>query len=271
MVLQSLNNLANGTYWLQLVGWHRPGYTGNLTDPITLPVCDPNTQDPPVNNWWAVNIDNRAPGNTDPSGQPCILHTCTDQPISAILQVAIVGSSGTTVIEGCDNICIADTDQLQIDFAAYDPDGFLYSYGLELLYGLDQSINLLCTTGAPGCLPASAAASWSLTASPIAPAWAPSPVPDTLHPGQYQVGPDYATALTQNATSPSPVWSGGSMRLTVNAAAAFPETCAYLLQLNVYKRPIVDCQSLGNYAQSNVSFESFTIQVNCSQSTQSAS
>ncbi len=268
MVLQSLNVLANGSYWLQLVGWQRPGYTGDLTNPVTLAVCDPNPQDPPVSNWWAVNIDNRAPGNTDPSGQTCGLHICTDQPTSAILQVAIVNASGTTVVQGCDNICITDADTLQIDFAAYDPDGFLYSYGLELLYGLDQSINLLCT-GSPGCLPATAAASWSLTASPIAPAWAPAPLPDPIHLGQYQVGPDYAAALGQGAVSP--VWSGGSMRLSVNAAQAFPQTCAYLLQLNVYKRPIVNCDSLGNYDQNNVSFESFTIQVNCTSSNSSAS
>ena len=268
MVLESLNTLGNGTYWLQLVGWQGPDAAGNLTNPITLPVCDPNTQDPPVNNWWVVNIDNRAPGNTDPSGQPCGLHICTDQPTSAILQVAIVSPSGTTVVQGCDNICITDTDLLQIDFAAYDPDNFLYSYSLELLYGLDQSINLLCI-GSPGCLPAAAAASWSLTASPIAPAWAPAPLPDPIHLGQYQVGPDYASALTQGAVSP--VWGGGSMRLTVNAAQAFPQTCAYLLQLNVYKRPIVDCESLNNYAQDNVSFESFTIQVNCPSSNASVS
>jgi hypothetical protein len=86
-----------------------------------------------------------------------------------------------------------------------------------------------------------------------------------MHPDQYQVGPDYASALVQGAVSP--VWSGGSMRLSVNTADAFPQTCAYLLQLNVYKRPIVNCDSLGNYDQNNVSFESFTIQVNCSSST----
>jgi hypothetical protein len=52
------------------------------------------------------------------------------------------------------------------------------------------------------------------------------------------------------------------MRLTVNASSAFPVTCAYLLQLNVYKRPIVNCDAI-NDEQYNVSFESFTIQVGC--------
>jgi hypothetical protein len=59
----------------------------------------------------------------------------------------------------------------------------------------------------------------------------------------------------------SPVWSGGSIRLTVLAKDAFPTTCAYLLQLNVYKRTIVNCD--GDDPQRNVSFESFTIVSNC--------
>jgi hypothetical protein len=245
IVFNTLNTLSNGTYWLRLVGYQRPGYVGNLSNQQVLPVCDPNVQDPKVDNWWVVTIDNQAPGNTDPSGQPCGLHTCTDQPIAAILQVAIMHQGGgTTIIQGCDNICIEPTDSLQIDFAAYDPDAFLQSYSMELLYGLDLSIDLLNSL---------LFASWSLVASPIAPVWAP---------GAAQVGPMYAAALLQGATSPA--WNGGSMRLTVNASAAFPVTCAYLLQLNVYKRPIVNCDAI-NYEQNNVSFESFTIQVGCPQ------
>jgi len=258
VVLNSLNTLANGTYYLRLVSYVRPGYAGNLAlantdnpgNPGILPVCDPNP-DPLVNNWWAITIDNQAPGNTDPSGQPCGLHLCTDQPTAAILQVAIVNSGGTTVINGCDNVCIKPDDLLQIDFVAYDPDGFLASYNLELLYGLDQSVNLLCGPCPSVCTPSPCFSAWSLGPSPIAPVWAP---------GAAQVGPSYSNALGEGATSP--VWSGGSMRLTVNASSAFPETCAYLLQLNVYKRPIVNCDAV-NDEQYNVSFESFTIQVNC--------
>src|SRR5260370_25044387 len=139
-------------------------------------------------------------------------------------------------------MCIDPSDSLQIDFAAYDPDAFLQSYSMELLYGLDLSIDLLNPL---------LFASWSLAASPIAPLWAP---------GAAQVGPTYAKALLQGTTSPA--WNGGSMRLTVNASAAFPVTCAYLLQLTVYKQPIVNCDAI-NYEQNNVSFESFTIQVGC--------
>jgi len=44
--------------------------------------------------------------------------------------------------------------------------------------------------------------------------------------------------------------------------AAFPTLpCAYLLQLNVYKRPIVDCDPVDSDPQQNVSFQTFTVQV----------
>jgi hypothetical protein len=261
LVLNSLNSgLSNGIYYLRLMGFSRPGNTGNLVPATTgsapslgvPPVCDPITTDPPVNNWWAVNIDNQAAGDTDPSGQLCGLHLCTDQPIADILQVAIVSGSTTTVISGCDNVCINPGDQLLIDFAAYDPDGFLDSYSLELLYGFDQSVNLLCGPCPSVCTPTPCFTTWTLGPSPIAPSWAP---------GSTQVGPAYANALTQAPTSP--VWAGGSYRLTVNASSAFPQTCAYLLQLYVYKRPIVTCAPVGIDEQYNLSFESFTIQVGC--------
>jgi hypothetical protein len=247
--LLSLNTLANGTYYLRMVGYVRPGYAGNLsladtdnpTNPGVLLVCDSNPKDTKANNWWVVTLDNQAPLPTDPSGQPCGLHICTDQPTSDILQLAILHSNGSsTVIEGCQTFAINCTDQLQIDFVAYDPDGYLDYYTLQTLYGVDLSVDLLA-------LPAA-----TFGPSPLAPAWAP---------GASQVGANYADALSEGATSP--VWSGGSIRLTVNAAAAFPTTCAYLLQLNVYKRPIVDCEPANEDPQQNLSYESFTIEVNC--------
>jgi hypothetical protein len=247
--LLSLNTLTNGTYYLRMVGYVRPGYTGTLTladadnpaNPGVLLVCDKNPKDKKENNWWVVTLDNQAPLPTDPSGQPCGLHICTDQPTSDILQLAILHSNGnSTVIEGCQTFSINCTDQLQIDFVAYDPDGYLDYYTLQTLYGVDLSVDLLA-------LPAT-----TFGPSPLAPAWVPA---------ASQVGANYADALSEGATSP--VWSGGSIRLTVNAAAAFPTTCAYLLQLNVYKRPIVDCAPVNEDPQQNLSYESFTIEVNC--------
>jgi hypothetical protein len=241
--LNSANVLANGTYYLQLTGWQRPGYTGNLTNPVVLPVCDPNPDDPATDNYWVVTLDNQAPLPTDPSGQPCGLHICTDQPISDILQVMVQHADGTSeTVGGCGLVCVEDGDSLIIDVAAYDPDNFLDSYTLQLLYGTDESVNLLDHT---------AFTTWTLAGSPLAPSWAPAAV---------QTGPGYATALSQGAVSP--VWGGGSVRLTVNASAAFPTLpCAYLLQLNVYKRPIVDCDPVDSDPQQNVSFQTFTVQV----------
>jgi hypothetical protein len=247
--LLSLNTLTNGTYYLRMVGYLRPGYTGNLaladtdnpSNPGVLLVCDKNPKDKKEDNWWVVTLDNQAPLPSDPSGQPCGLHICTDQPTSEILQLVILHSNGnSTVIEGCQTFAINCTDQLQIDFVAYDPDGYLDYYTLQTLYGVDLSVDLLA-------LPAT-----TFGPSPLAPAWAPA---------ASQVGANYADALSEGATSP--VWSGGSIRLTVNASAAFPTTCAYLLQLNVYKRPIVDCAPVNEDPQQNLSYESFTIEVNC--------
>jgi len=198
-----------------------------------------------MDNYWVVTLDNQAPGDTDPTGQPCGLHTCTDQPISDILQMVILHQdNSTTPIEGCGVVCIVDTDQLVIDYAAYDPDKFLASYSLELLYGVDESV-LPLTLATP-------------VASPIAPVWAPAPPIGPHPPHKTLVGPDYASALAQGAASP--VWNGGSMRLTVSATAAFPTLpCAYLLQLGVYKRPIVSCDEADD-VQQNLSFQSFTVQ-----------
>jgi hypothetical protein len=247
IVLQSLNTLPNGTYYLRVVSYVRPGTTGTLAladtgnpgNPGILPICDPFPRDPKLNNWWVLTLDNQAPLPTDPSGQPCGVHICTDQPTSDILQLAILHNDGSsTVIEGCQTFTINCTDQLQIDYVAYDPDGFLDYYELQTFYGVDLSVDLLS-------VPATI-----FGPSPLAPSWAPAAA---------QVGATYGDALTEGATSP--VWSGGSMRLTVSATAAFPVTCAYLLQLSVYKRTIVDCD--GDDPQQNVSYESFTINVNC--------
>jgi hypothetical protein len=103
-----------------------------------------------------------------------------------------------------------------------------------VLYGASLVIDLLAIPGA------------TLTPSPVPPPWCPAAA---------QVGPDYGAALAEGATAPW--WSGGAIRLEVNAAAAFPETCAYDMQLYAYKRTIVDCDH--DYDQYNESDLSFTI------------
>jgi hypothetical protein len=236
--------LANGTYYLQMRGWTRPGYSGDLTSPRILPVCESKNA-----NGVVVTIDNQTtntPGPTDFYGLPCgagTVHLCTVQPETAILQVLILHNDGTTTPVGpCDNTCITNTDTLQIDFAAYDPDAYLAYYTLALNYGASLTVNLLGLGG-------------TLTPSPIPPVWAPAAA---------QVGPDYGSALTEGAVSPS--WAGGAIRLQVSAAAAFPETCCYQLQLYAFKRTI-GCSSCNSdhsfWNQYNLSESSFTIQVGC--------
>lgn len=250
--------LANGTYYLQMTGWTRPGYVGNLKNPRVLPVCD--SENP---NGIVVTIDNHvvSPGPTDANGHSCIAtdHQCTIQPDTAILAVKILHHDGTsTDVGACGQQAITDTDMLQIDFAAYDPNQYLAYYTLELHYG-DSIVCSLLDSSLPG---------WSLTSSPIPPLWAPAAA---------QVGPYYGysvvslSALNQGAVSP--YWGGGAIRLVVKAkgdpnglcqGGAFPYTCCYLLQLVAHKRTIggstYGCDH-SYWNQYNISEISFTITV----------
>ncbi len=247
-VLNSLNNLPNGTYYLQVQGWERPGTTGNLKNPQILPICGTEDFDTPVPNYWVLTIDNQVAtvGPFDPDGLPCgvgTVHLCTGQPETEILQVQILHNDGTvTTVGACGNICIVDTDQLQIDFVAYDPDAYLAYYDLQLVYGSSLLKDLLTLPGA------------TLSASTIPPVYAPAAA---------QVGPNYLSALSAPQNASAPWWSGGAIRLVVNAAAAFPETCAYDLQLIAHKRTIGGggqggCDG-GYWNQYNISELSFTI------------
>ena len=267
--LNTQNVLANGTYYLRLVGYKLTG-GGTITpansgspDPGVLLVCDPTNDTASVENYWVVTIDNQAPGNTDPSGnplypnpagcpstagaycQPCgsgTVHSCTNQPTTDIFRVQIVhADSSTTQVGSCGNVTINCDDTLQVDFVAYDPDAFLYEYTLKVYYGDNLVQDLLALAGSSG-----------ITPGVITTAWAPAAA---------QVGPDYSSALVQGATSPA--WGGGSITAKMNASAALPATCSYLLQLVAYKRPIVSCDSLGNYDQYNVSEWTFAVQNDC--------
>jgi hypothetical protein len=244
-VMNTVNNLPNGTYYLQLRGWQRPGGTGNLTNPQILPICGTQDSSNPVPNYFVVTIDNQSvtSGPTDINGLPCGLgtvHVCTGQPESAILGAQILHQDGTvTPIGACGNVCIVSTDQLLLDIAAYDPDAYLAYYTLQVVYGASLVVDLL-------------AIATKLEASPAPAPWAPA---------TSLVGPDYGSALAQGASAPW--WTGGSIRVTVPAAQAFPETCAYDVQLYVHKRTIggggaSGCDG-GFWNQYNLSELSFTI------------
>lgn len=239
-LVNTTNNLANGTYYVQVRGWQLDG-SGNLTNPQILPICGTEDGGSPTPNYWVFTINNRVTttGPTDVNGLPCgpgTVHQCTGQPESAILQVQIQHQNGTTTTIGpCANVCIVQTDKVVIDFVASDPDYYLAYYTMQVVYGASLVIDLLGLGG-------------TLAPSPIAPPYAPAAA---------QVGPDYGSALSQGASAPW--WSGGAIRLTVDAAAAFPETCAYDVQLYVHKRTIDGGCDHSLWSQYNLSELSFTI------------
>jgi hypothetical protein len=242
------NVLADGTYYLRMRGWHRPGYTGNLSTPVDLPVCGSTDL-----NGVVVTIDNHlvTAGPTDLNGYPCgagTVHVCTTEPETAVLNVQIQHSDLTTTNVGaCGNVNINDTDVLIIDFAAYDPDPHPHLRNYELSLNYDESL----TTD----LLNPALAGWSLTPSPIPPVWAPPAA---------QVGPGYADALVAVPPATSPEWAGGAIRLKVNAKAVFPYTCCYQLALYAFKRTIggggLSCDH-SQWNQWNLTEWSFTITV----------
>ena len=237
-VFNTANTLANGTYFLQFRGWTRPGYSGNLTKPKILPACGTDGTD----NWYAITVDNQTvtAAPFDPNGLNCgtgTVHLCTGQPETAILSVAILHQDGTTTPIGpCSNVSIVSTDTLVIDFAAFDPDGYLAYYTMALDYGASLTVDLLTVAGG------------TLSPSPIPPPWCPAAA---------QVGPDYGRAIAQGAARPW--WTGGAIRLTVPATEAFKEVpCAYLLQLYAHKRTITSCDH-SFWSQYNLSEQTFSV------------
>jgi hypothetical protein len=227
------NNFVDGTYYLRVRTWELQA--GNLINDHYLPVC--NTID---ENRLVLTIDNRfvGVGPTDSNGHPCgsgTVHTCTAEPDTDIVSVKIIHADSSEIrVDPCGNVPINDTDVVQIDFVAHDPDGHLAYYTLDASYDVNLSRNLLALGG-------------TLTPSPF-PAWAPPAA---------QVGPDYGSAIAQGATHP--IWQGGTIRLEMLAKTAFPETCCYQLELRAYKRTIDSCDY--NYPHRNVTQYSFMIVV----------
>ena len=55
-----------------------------------------------------------------------------------------------------------------------------------------------------------------------------------------EIGPTYAEAVADGAVRP--FWRGGLLRLVIpDVRSAFPDTCAYTLQIDAFKRTIADC------------------------------
>jgi hypothetical protein len=241
MVWLTENNFADGTYYLHVRGWTRPGYTGPLTNSRILPLCDTEEAE-----LLVLTLDNRVapgPASGHPLGpvHPCgsgTVHTCTTEPDTDFLQVRINGNPA----EACANVDATGGGTLDIDFLAHDPDGHLAYYTLQATYGDNLVVDLLA---APG-----------VVLTPGSPAG--------MVPAAAQVGPTYADALTLPQTATSPIWVGGTINLHIpDLRNVFRETCCYQLELRAYKRTIVSCNGdvTSSSAYSNLSEYSLTVVV----------
>lgn len=233
----------NGTYHLRVKGWKL--VNGHLVNPIILPVCATANEGRLV-----LRIDNRLEGlgsGHPPSvpDHPCgpgTVHTCTMEPDTDFLSVKIIHADGTeTNVSACGNVPINDTDFLQVDFFAYDPEGHLAYYTMQSTYGKSKARNFFDPVQCPSTTLE------SLGGAPV--------------PAAKQVGPRYSDARVAVPPAVAPVWRGGAIRLKVKAKEAFPETCGYQLELRAHKRTIVNCDhTLWNHTN----YSEFTISITVS-------
>lgn len=225
------SKFPDGTYEFRVVGWRDAG-GGEVTGPPViagqtytplggevLPVCGDTEQ----TNGWVLAFNNRL--DPDPAAiLPCgsgSTHLCVTEPNTNIVSVKVDG----VPVSVCGTVDAA-AGTLEVEFLAQDLSGNLGYYSLNAVYGSSLAVDLLA-------LPSSSL---------------------TLVSGD-AVGPYYGQALAQGVSAP--VWQGGTMRLTVKAAEAFPEPCCYDLELQAWSRTVVDCD--GDFAYWNRS--DFTIGV----------
>ncbi|HKF50519.1 MAG TPA: carboxypeptidase-like regulatory domain-containing protein [Terracidiphilus sp.] len=245
---------ANGTYYLRLRSWVRPGNAGDLAYPADYPTgIVPFCGDNPEDNYVVITIDNRptpGPAAGHPLDHPCgpgTVHVCTRQPDCNIFSVTIAGQQ----VSPCANITAKDSDPVEIDFMVHDDDGMLGYYSLACNYGLNLTEDLIDLSGVH---------IGSVDRGPGA----------TVHTSWFgpadAVGPDYGSAILVNPPNTlqgatAPYWYGGTLKLTTTVGALFPVTCCYQLQLWVYKRNIVNCyygiDSNGYYNLTEMSFTVF--------------
>jgi len=212
------SKFTDGTYEFRVVGWRDagggqvsgpaviPGGTYTLQGGEVLPVCG----NPTLTNSVVLAFNNRLepdPGAILPCGAGST-HVCVTEPNTNIISVKV---DGKTVAE-CGTVDTAGA-VLEVEFLAEDLSGNLASYSLTAVYGSSHAVDLLALRSQPG---------GSLT----------------LVSGD-AVGPTYAEALAEGV--PAPVWRGGRMKLTVDAAKAFPVPCCYDLELTALSRTIVSC------------------------------
>lgn len=223
--LLTTNHLGDGVHFFRLVAYTL-GAGNTLTNPRVLPLC--NTQTPA---GIALRLDNRFVDNAEPFVMPppsptqvCgpgTVHTCTAEPDVRILNVQFNGQ----VLQPCDVIDTKAGGPLTIDFFAHDPDGMLSHYALVAHHGESLEANLLALPGA------------TLSTLPTA-GFSVAQIGTILQADE--IGPTYAEAVADGAVRP--FWRGGLLRLVIpDVRSAFPDTCAYTLQIDAFKRTIADC------------------------------
>ena len=234
-------NYSDGAHFFRLKAYTLgPGNT--LINPRVLPLCD-NTTPAGI----ALRLDNRFVDNTAPFGMPSpspnqvcgpgTVHTCTVEPDVRIVVLRYNG----VVIQPCDVIRTPARSlpggPLVVDFFAHDPDGMLWNYGIEAHHGENLVSSLLSLPGA--------------SIVPLSPAGFSAAQVGGIPQADAQ-GPNYMAALTAPQSASRPFWRGGLMRLTIpNAHDAFPDTCAYNLQIDAFKRTIGDCHYWKPYRNSS--------------------
>jgi hypothetical protein len=226
------SKFPDGTYQFRVVGWRDagsgevaapPAISGGTYTPLggeVLPVCHDQGQV----NGWSLAFNNRV--NPDPTAiLPCgsgSTHLCVTEPNTDIISVRVDGNP----VSVCGTVDAA-SGLLEIEFLAQDLSGNLGMYSLSAVYGDSLAVDLLAQ-------PSSALSLVSGDA----------------------VGPYYGQALAEGAIAP--VWKGGRLLLTVDAAEAFPEPCCYDIELLAWSRTVVDCL-IDEFAYSNRS--DFTVGV----------
>jgi hypothetical protein len=237
--LQTADNFGDGVYYFRVMGYTLDA-AGHLINGRVLPLCNTDAE-----HRIALRFDNRFVDNTSPftpppssPTQPCgpgTVHTCTEEPDTRILAVRYNGVE----VPPCGVVDTRAGGSLDIDFMAYDPDGFLHSYALVAKYGESLEVDLLTTP------------MHTLTAVSLL-----GPPPQADH-----VGPRYRLAVPAGGPPPPTwTWRGGEITLHIpNVRDAFPVTCAYVLQLDAWKRTIANCDDSRPYW--NRSHYALTVQV----------
>ena len=193
--------LADGRHHFRVVQFTKTG-PEEFKGPDKVLGCDHETQAACV-----LVIDNRVitPIGHDVSHNCGLgVHLCTTEPDTAILRVMVNGVE----VGPCDTVGREPDSQTDIEFMVTDPDGHLDWFTLTAHYGVSLPVDLLAG-GTLTCISG---------------------------------GPDastYAAALAGGAVRP--VWGGGTYRLTLPTARAFPEKCCYLIRLEASKRTLESC------------------------------